>query len=97
MLVVTVRFTTKPEFEQRFIERVHAQAAESMQKEAGCRRFDVCRSADQAPRVFLYEIYVSQDAFNEHLNSAHFKKFDADTKPWIVEKIVELWELMERS
>src|SRR5262245_16328514 len=97
MLVVTVRFTTKPGFEQQFIERVRAQAAESMEKEANCRVFDVCQSADQRQRVFLYEVYASYDAFNEHLQTAHFKEFDTDTQPWIEQKIVELWERMERS
>jgi quinol monooxygenase YgiN len=95
MFIITVNFTAKTGYEDTFLERVHVQAKDSLENEAGCRQFDVSRSPEDARRFLLYEVYTSADAFSEHLETAHFRQFNTDTELWIEEKTVERWERIE--
>jgi quinol monooxygenase YgiN len=90
-LVVSVHFIVKAGTETLFLARVLRQAKESLDLEAGCLTFDVCVDPANPRRVFLYEVYADAGAFDLHLNSAHFREFDADTCDWIAEKVVDRW------
>jgi quinol monooxygenase YgiN len=90
--VVTVEFTIRQGFADRFLERLAAQAADSL-REPGCSQFDVCVDPADRHRVFLYEVYADQQAFADHLASPHFKDFDADTRDWVNAKSVGQWQL----
>ena len=92
MLAITVRFNIKPGHEEEFLARVKAQARDSLEREAECTQFDVCRNPQNPCVVFLYEIYSDAEAFAAHLQSPHFLEFDADTRSWIEDKIVEKWD-----
>ena len=92
MLAVTVRFTVKAGHEEDFFERAKMQARESLDREPECKQFDVCRNSEDPKIVFLYEIYSDLRAFAAHLQTSHFLAFDADTRPWVGDKIVEKWE-----
>lgn len=93
MLAITVEFQVKPEHAEAFREAVLAQAENSLTKEAACRRFDVSLDPDDAGRVFLYELYDDQAAFDHHLKTDHFISFDATVKDWLTSKKVESWSL----
>ena len=93
MFVVTVTFKLHAAHETAFLERMRQQAAESMAKEDGCRHFDVCTASDGSNKVFLYEIYSDQAAFDVHVQSDHFKDFDAAVRDWVAEKSVQTWNL----
>lgn len=92
MLAITVRFSVRPGHEREFFERVKTQASDSLDREPACSQFDVCRSAQDPRQIFLYEIYADEAAFAAHLNMPHFLAFDADTKAWVADKVVEKWE-----
>ena len=88
MYLVAVTFKIAEDKADTFAVRVRQQATDSL-TEAGCQRFDVwCDPTDPA-RVFLYEIYDDRAAFNLHLASNHFKAFDAEVGPWIIDKRVD--------
>ena len=91
MFAVTVTFTVKPGHEAAFLERVKRQAAESLSRETDCLQFDVCHPAEGAATVFLYEIYRDEAAFKAHLETSHFKDFDAEAGPWLAAKEVRTW------
>ena len=93
--VVTVEFTIRAGFADPFLKRLSAQAADSF-REPGCSQFDVCVDPSDDHRVFLYEVYADREAFADHLASAHFKDFDAATRPWVGAKAVGQWRLRER-
>ena len=93
MYVVTVVFEVDPQFAADFREAVLRQAANSIELEPGCSRFDVCFDPDRAERVFLYELYDDKAAFDLHLASDHFADFDRRVAPWTVTKTVETWVL----
>jgi (4S)-4-hydroxy-5-phosphonooxypentane-2,3-dione isomerase len=95
MFAITVRFTIKPGFEGQFFERVTAQARASLDAEAHCRQFDVCRERGNHRHVFLYEIYETEADFDAHLQTAHFLTFNDATREWIEQKVVERWDRAE--
>lgn len=92
MLAVTVRFQIAPEHAESFYERVQQQAKDTLEREAACTQFDVCRSVRGPAEVFLYEIYDDESAFALHLKTPHFLAFDADVRTWVRDKTVEKWE-----
>ena len=92
MLVVTVKFVAKPQRLEDFSARVRRQARESLEREPGCHRFDIASDPSDPARIFLYEIYSDQAAFDAHLSTAHFKSFNADTLDWVESKSVERWD-----
>ncbi|WP_170533836.1 putative quinol monooxygenase [Ruegeria atlantica] len=87
MFVVTVTFTLKPGKRDTFLPLMVANASTSLRDEAGCQQFDVCLGGNPET-VFLYEVYDDSVAFSAHLESAHFKSFDAAVADMIATKTV---------
>lgn len=86
MYVITVLFFIKPAYLDKFLPEMLANAATSLKQEPGCLQFDVCQSTENTNHVYLYEVYQHQQAFDDHLNSAHFLSFNETTKNWIEDK-----------
>lgn len=74
-LVVLVEFLVRPGFAERFGELILANARASVEKERGCRRFDVLVGSEDPRRFILYEIYDDPAAFDQHLRSPHYLRF----------------------
>ena len=90
---VAVIFRAKPEFRAEFRAAMIENAEASRTREPGCRRFDVCESADGAT-IFLYEIYDDEAAFKAHLATDHYQRFNATVTPWVAEKHVTPYALV---
>jgi len=82
---VTVVFVAKPEHRAEFRREMIANATASRTREPGCRQFDVCESAD-GTEIYLYEIYDDEAAFQAHLATDHYKRFNSRTTPWVADK-----------
>ena len=95
MYVVTVIFDVKLEHLEDFRVAMLEQARNSLSKEDGCRCFDVCEDEQRAGRIFLYEIYDHRAAFDAHLESDHYKTFDALTAAWVDNKEVAIYSRIE--
>jgi len=93
MYVITVTFQVKAEAFADFREAVLRQAQNSLEREAGCRRFDVCLSDDRPGEVFLYELYDDRAAFEAHLETAHYASFNEKVAPMLLDKQVRDWTL----
>jgi len=87
-LVILVEFLIKPDFVQRFAKLIRANAKASVEREPGCRRFDVLLGPDDPCRFVLYEIYDDAAAFDRHLQTRHFKAFAAATEGQIEQRSV---------
>jgi autoinducer 2-degrading protein len=74
-LVVLAEFLVKPAFADRFGELIRVNAAASLERERGCRRFDVLVESEDPRRFVLYEIYDDAGAFDLHLRSPHYRSF----------------------
>ncbi len=95
MFVVTGTFVASPEHAEAFRERVRQQASDSLSREAGCHRFDVCADPDTPGRTFLYELFSVVADFRVHLETRHFRDFDRDVATWVEDKTVATWTLLD--
>jgi autoinducer 2-degrading protein len=69
----------------KFIEAIKENAANAV-KEPGCREFNVSVLANRPNHVFVYEVYDNDAAVNAHLQSEHFKKYQAITANMIADR-----------
>jgi autoinducer 2-degrading protein len=92
MYVVIVDFSIKPERLAQFMPLMLENARLSRETEPGCRVFDVCADPKEKTSIFLYEVYDDRAAFDAHLASAHFKRFDAAVGEMLASKAVRLLE-----
>jgi len=92
MFVVVVHFESKPEHRDDFYEALFNQARNSLNYERECVQFDVCVDPENENCFLLYEIYTSEEAFQRHLQTDHFKSFDEQTKEQITSKSVSTWQ-----
>lgn len=95
MFVVAVTFEIDPEHVDRFIDLVLTQARNSLTLEPGCHQFDVCIDPQDSMKIFLYELYSDENAFNIHLASSHFKQFNGDTANLVRAKSVSTLKRIE--
>jgi autoinducer 2-degrading protein len=91
--VITVDFEIEPAELGNFLSLVRENAKRSLQDEPGCRRFDVATLRDGSARVFLYEIYDDEAAFQAHLLTAHFKAFATATKAMVKDRKIAALDL----
>jgi (4S)-4-hydroxy-5-phosphonooxypentane-2,3-dione isomerase len=94
---ITVAFDLMPGTRRRFLSLVKENAASSVKLERGCLRFDVLTPLKSGPDVLLYEIYTDRAAFDAHLNSDHFLRFDAATRDLVSAKVVTEFEVTENA
>jgi quinol monooxygenase YgiN len=93
---ITVEFDLADGTFETFHRLVRENAELSVKLEPGCRRFDVLVPLEAAsPRVFLYEIYDSRDAFAQHLKMEHYLSFDRATRNMVRTKSVINFSLSE--
>lgn len=97
MFVVCVEFGLAEGKMDEFLPLMMDQAANSLSLEPDCHHFDVCRDREGADTVFLYEVYTDPAAFQLHLQSDHFKNFDAAVGSMVVSKNVQTWNRLEAS
>ncbi len=92
MYIVTVLFNIHSVHFAQFMTAMASNAETSLQIEPECHQFDVCRSPSNPDEVFLYEVYSSKAAFDDHLASSHFSAFNALTSQWVKSKAINLFE-----
>jgi quinol monooxygenase YgiN len=54
----------------------------SVDSEPGCLRFDVFQDLADENRYILYEVYTTEQAFQEHLATPHAKKAMEKSRDW---------------
>ncbi|EWH08830.1 hypothetical protein DS2_15619 [Catenovulum agarivorans DS-2] len=91
MYVVTVDFIIKPAHLAEFLPAMMENAKTSLEVEPECTYFDVCQSESKSNHIFLYEIYNSEKAFQDHLASEHFKLFSQTVENWVESKAVNIF------
>lgn len=79
-----------------FLAAISSNATQSVAEEPGCQRFDVLTPVlGPGGSVLLYEIYDDRAAFEQHLRSDHFLRFDAATRPMLRSKAVDFFSVTE--
>jgi (4S)-4-hydroxy-5-phosphonooxypentane-2,3-dione isomerase len=84
MFVVVAAFEVNPADWERFLAVANEDAIMSVEREPGCRQFDVCVDPAREGSILFYEVYDDAAAFEEHKRTDHFKTFDEGSRPLIV-------------
>lgn len=87
---VAVRFVLHAGQSAGFEPLIRQQAAQSL-AEPGCLVFEIWHDTSSADEIFLWEVYESPEAFETHLKSDHFQRFDASVEGFVRTKSVETW------
>jgi quinol monooxygenase YgiN len=85
MYVVIVPVQIKEGFKERFVEEIIGDAKGSVTNEPGCLRFDVIQDCHDPNRIWLYEVYRDEAAFQAHTEAPHFIRWRDATKGWTEE------------
>jgi quinol monooxygenase YgiN len=75
--VVIAELEVKPERMGDFIALARLFAAECLERETGCRQFQVVRLESTPHRVLFFEAYDRPGAFDAHRASEHLVRFKA--------------------
>ena len=82
MYVIIASMQIKEGHKEGFIQALLEDAKASVNNEPGCSRFDVIQDAGDVNRVWLYEVYQDEAAFQAHLQTPHLKKLQDTVKDW---------------
>ncbi len=82
MHIVISPTQTKPEHREEYIEALVNDARGSVNNEPGCLRFDVIQDSEDQNRIWVYEIYKDEAAFQAHLQAPHLLTFREIAKDW---------------
>jgi len=96
MFAVVVQFQLKPGAMQDFLPLMIENARTSKTAEPECHQFDVVTDTDTPDVVFLYELYTDAAAFQAHLKTDHFLRFDAEVADMIADKDVQTFDTVAR-
>ncbi len=83
-----VAFDVDPAQVDAFLAAARDDAHGAMTREAGCRRFDILRDAQQPSQVHFYEVYDDEPAFDAHRATAHYLRFQDVSAPMVTSKTV---------
>ena len=65
-ICLVVDFKVEPGTKTQFLEIIREHAAQTLANEEGCLQFEVCDPFEGEDRVFLYEMYAGEAAFEAH-------------------------------
>jgi len=82
MYIIIAPIQIKEGHKEAFVEAMLDDAKGSLHNEPGCLRFDVVQDAGDPNRIWLYEVYVDEAAFQAHLQAPHFIKWRDTVKDW---------------
>lgn len=82
MYIIVAPIQIKEGFKDQYIKGMLENARRAVNDEPGCLRFDVVRDANDEHRIWLYEVYKDEDAFQAHAQAPHFLKFRDLSADW---------------
>ena len=82
MYVIIAPIQIKEGHKEEFMVAMLDDAHGSVNDEPGCLRFDVIQDAGDPNRIWLYEVYKDESAFQAHLQTPHLIKWRDTTKDW---------------
>lgn len=83
MIAVIVDFEAHPGKGAEVREILQTQARNSLEKESGCRYFDVCTDAEDPHKFFLYELYDAAAAVEAHGQTDYYAAFRERIDPLV--------------
>ncbi len=83
MYVLVVTIHIKPGCADRFVAAMLDDACGSVGSEPGCVRFDVIQDEKEPNRIYLYEVYKDRAAFDFHMTTPHFLRWNETVRDWL--------------
>jgi autoinducer 2-degrading protein len=74
-----------------------AYAKTCMEREPGCRRYDVCLDPVEGTSFLLYQVYDSEAAYLAHRELPHYAEFRSLADPWTRSRRVLTYEAISLS
>ena len=75
MFILLVRLQVRPELVKEFEAAALKNARLSLERDPGCRKFEVSREQEDPTRWVFYETYDKEADWVAHRSSAHFLEF----------------------
>jgi quinol monooxygenase YgiN len=94
MVVIAVNFEVKPDKVAEFKEVITGHSKRTLEREPGCRQFDVSQDPKNAQRFFLYEVYNDEAAFEAHRNSPHMAETGKKIPDLILSRKLEIFSMV---
>jgi autoinducer 2-degrading protein len=94
MFVVVTFFEAKREHRDEIRAALLAHGKTTLERELGCRRFDVSADPVDASAFLLYEIYDDEAAFTAHREMPHYAEFAITVEPWTAAKRILTYSLL---
>ena len=91
MKALFVSVHMKPEHREQILKGALEDARGSQHDEPGCRRFDVIQDDADPNRIYFYEVYRDDEAFQSHLKAPHFPAWDNLPPEWFAEPTRVIW------
>lgn len=77
-----------PAYRDTFISVVKEEMDEAVRVEEGVLAIYAVAEKDNPSRLRFFEIYASDEAYRAHLESPHFLRYVATTKPMILSRVL---------
>jgi autoinducer 2-degrading protein len=81
MYSIFVTLDVHPEYIDRFKEAGLGDAQGAIRDEPGCFAFAINQDVEIPTRFYLYEVYRDEEAFQDHLETPHFRAWLEDATP----------------
>ncbi len=82
MYIIVAAIQIKEGFKEQYINGITENARGAVNDEPGCMRFDVIQDASDSNRIWVYEVYRDEEAFQAHTQAPHFLKFREASADW---------------
>ena len=82
MHVVVVFQEVERERQDAMREALVAYAQTCIEREEGCRRYDVCLDPVETGAFLLFQVYDDEAAYLAHREMPHYAQFRTLTDPW---------------
>lgn len=93
MLNIIVRRKLKEGTIEQYLKCTEKAVAET-RKEQGCIRYELCQSKEDPLQFAMFECWESQEHFNAHFETPHFKEFAALAGEVTAERTVEIYNVV---
>lgn len=81
----------QPEYRDAYIQAIFEDAAGSLKNEPDCLQFDVLQDESDPNIFYLHETYRDRAAFEKHMTTPHFKKWNDTVKNWFQKPAIVFW------
>jgi quinol monooxygenase YgiN len=90
-LLVTLK--AKSGQREALLERLEQHAETTLARERGCMNFDIFLPLESEDEIKMVEIYLSEDALEQHRASRHLAEFRAESAAWVADRNIVQCEM----